>query len=161
MCFYLSAGDPAVAGLQRADDECHGLRVHAVPSGVHVPSHTPPAYLHGLCWTGKPPPAASDIPLCNRKWCSKVVCFVSCTQECLQAFRKTPIYAVRSFADVAFFICPLFVCWTLTILVHDVNHTFEQGCCHNIVYDVSNLKHVYVWFIFFFWHTPGTCACRY
>ena len=49
MIHCVPAGDPAVPGLQRPDNECDGLRVHAVPSGVHVPRHTPPAYLYGLC----------------------------------------------------------------------------------------------------------------
>lgn len=47
-----SPGGPSVPRLQRPVDERHGVCGHDLPSGVHVPRHSPAAHVHGLCRTG-------------------------------------------------------------------------------------------------------------
>lgn len=48
----MSSGDSTVSRLQCTDNECHGVCVYALSTGVYVSSHTPSANLHGLCRTG-------------------------------------------------------------------------------------------------------------
>lgn len=42
------SGHSPVKRLQRLVYERHGLRGDDLPSGVHVPRHSPAAHLHGL-----------------------------------------------------------------------------------------------------------------
>lgn len=47
----LVTGGAAVPGLQRSLHVCDGICGNDLSTGIHVPSDSPPSYLHGFCRT--------------------------------------------------------------------------------------------------------------